>query len=885
MSRGLTGVAAIEVAKALGTEPITILEIDWPAVTKYADKDYSGIGGKILSVSGLDSAMKFGGTGVVGSISVTLDDSDGTIKALMSTTDVHKRPVNVYQAYAALAETDKFLVFTGEISSPFTWNEGTRQVSFDVVTRIEDTEIGFSPEQSDFDFISDAANGVAWPLVFGTSVRVPSVRLTEQVRGTSLSRFGAITQADLNTLCSNADAFANADIAKTIADANPGVTDENYETLIDALSSTSTALFTFIESLFFDSPEQETQVEAYKDTCISIALETRNQTLYAGNVIAADVQIDTLDVTIAGLEAQILAEEAKPLEGTGDEPWRDLALLAQLEVSLAAAESELGDAQTTKQNNLVSLLATNSTLASLEVTKTTLTTTILIFFPSTLLVEGGEDFPQSTPVNIIINGLRLAGSFSGQTFTVSNSRLPTEVNVQLAARENDNPNEFWIEDSTLQLKNKYCLIGGRWIIFVQNQDGNRCYFAPIVYEKTGEVTNGIDVREIYDPKLLTGFIQQTVVLMPEAWLGLVRSQSDNPDWANGLSNIANTDYSIEIGDIVYLDGEYKDLYIANLIPSTAVHEVAAFRVINGVRTLVPVPSRYYEVDLSESIAGQSATTIRFVRPLGQYNGEEWEEDIFVTLTSTVGPNTADIISYLLTTYSALTPDATTFAAVSAAIDEYPSHFPLLERVDTMATIERIAWQARCAAYIKGSTVYLKYLSAEEAALDTLTEADILRESFALEFTPTEDLVTKFTALWTKDHSEPEKLKFTIRNNTARYGDIEQEYDFFIYNVQALVEKSITFWSIRYSNTWKIVTFRTALTKLDFESLDTIALTLVDELIGTGTIKGVVESATFNSEADEIIFKVMTEVRIGELLPFTFFWPSTVTPGLIYTGSP
>ncbi len=42
------------------------------------------------------------------------------------------------------------LIFRGKISSPVVWSEGDRTVSFNIISQIEDAEIGFSPEEGQF---------------------------------------------------------------------------------------------------------------------------------------------------------------------------------------------------------------------------------------------------------------------------------------------------------------------------------------------------------------------------------------------------------------------------------------------------------------------------------------------------------------------------------------------------------------------------------------------------------------------------------------------------------------------------------------------------------------------------------------------------------------
>ncbi|KKM26979.1 hypothetical protein LCGC14_1579350, partial [marine sediment metagenome] len=482
------------------------------------------------------------------------------------------------------------------------------------------------------------------------------------------------------------------------------------------------------------------------------------------------------------------------------------------------------------------------------------------------------------------------GTFAGEIFTILAANTPVDVGIVLAVRQNTNSNEFWISDSSIILKGKFCWFGN-YLIYVDEQINTRCFFSPIIYERTGSFFVAANQKHVFEPKLLgpSDTISETSPLLRTTWLPVLDANAalfpgdftKLPTYANGRDNVEETDYAIEIGDIVYLATDYKEIHIANLIPSIEVKEVMAFRLVNGVEKLVSVPSRYYTINLSESIAGQTATTIRLNRPLTQYLGEDWKDGLYVSLISTEGPNTADIIEYIVDTYTEYTIDAASFAAVAASLTEYPSDFALLDREDALKVIEDIAWQARCAVFIVNDVIFIKYLAAEESEELTLTESDIDFGTFTLEFSETDELVTVFKALWSDDYSKEEGNQVVLRNNIPKYGKLEQEYDFFIYNIESLVVKSATFWMIRFSNTWKIAVFTTFLQTLQLEILDTVELDFNNQLVASAPIKGVVESADYNSENQKIEYRIWTSVRSGEMSTYGFAWPATADIALVY----
>ena len=154
--RNLTPDALTKIATKCGNEPVTIIEVQWAidgAIFQYADTAVESIPGQILEVSDLDNVVNISDSSSSQEISITLDDTDGKIKALMNIIDIHKRDVWVYQWFKGLTLDDKFLLFRGKINTPITWSEGAQTISFNVISQLEDKEIGFSPEEGQFPFI------------------------------------------------------------------------------------------------------------------------------------------------------------------------------------------------------------------------------------------------------------------------------------------------------------------------------------------------------------------------------------------------------------------------------------------------------------------------------------------------------------------------------------------------------------------------------------------------------------------------------------------------------------------------------------------------------------------------------------------------------------
>jgi hypothetical protein len=333
----------------------------------------------------------------------------------------------------------------------------------------------------------------------------------------------------------------------------------------------------------------------------------------------------------------------------------------------------------------------------------------------------------------------------------------------------------------------------------------------------------------------------------------------------------------EPGCEVFYIGEDDIVYVVNLLPSTILR-VAAWRTFDsGVRELVTVPSDLYTTRVS-NFNGYLVQELVLTQLLSRRN-EGWEDDLYVSSESSVGPNTVNILIWLIQKYTNFAIDATSFNLVKARLTVYPMAVPLLERSNILGVLKDIAFQARCALVLRNDTFFIRYLSEEPAADFTITEDDVLPGSLIITHTETEELVTKYIAEWIFDHSKDKPNKAIYRYNLKTYGTQEETFDFFAYNVLKLVRKSATFWLIRMANTWRKVKLKTPMTKLQAEVFDVANVTLSD--LSPVSVKCIVEQATYDSAKFEMSFTLWTPIRSGETLPFNFAWPRNISVSLLW----
>ncbi len=675
-----------------GAESVCIVEVQWVddgQWNQYADKDFQGIPGVVNAMGTIESIVKMDSQGQSQQVILTLSDVSGNLKDVINNNDIHGRTVRIYQLFEGLPIGEKFQLFEGQINSPISWKEGDRTLTFTVTTKLEDKEIGFSPEEGNFPYIPDHLIGKAWPLAFGTVENIPGAHLKESATCESL---------------------------------NP-VYLEDPEAVWQGLSEISTDFFLrqieFDWDAYVELSEEEpwlSQEERYKRVV--------NQTEYT------KAQMGTMH------HSELLYQR-----GIVD-----------------LAEAQWG-------NNIY--------------------------------LSDGSNFPQGTPVYLILDRALFYGTVTGDTFVYTSKERLDYNRVE------------------------------RWSSF------NQSYLS-------------------YDTTTIT-------------YIDLIKQNT--PDL--GLM-------VVDAGTEVRLAGNDHVTYVANLLPSTILH-VKAYR--DG--KLVLINPRHW-TSSEEALGGYNIQMLTLLDPPVELGYDS--NDVYITLTSTVGPNTITIMEWLIDTYTDLSYDATEFALATTQLENYPSHFAFLDRKNIMQVLEEMAFQSRCAIWIQGGTFHVKYLSKEVDSVVTLTESDIEANSLELKTTSTEDLVTKFIAEWRRDYAANEKNSVILRHNVAKYGSKERVFDFYIYNIKELVVKSATFWIIRYANVWKELSLTTYLHKLATECFDTVLLDFDSNFVAETDVKSLVTGVSYNSKANEVQLDLWVPVKFGTMEQYDFTWPHDISVELKFPTS-
>ena len=948
--RTLNAGALTEIAKQYGNQPLIIISVDWKGdggVLMYSDKNLPGIPGKILEIGTINSQLT-PTTGNNAEVNVRLDDTDGTIKAIINYFDPHKRACNIYQYFGDMSTSDKFVIVKGVVTSPFTWNEGDRTVAFNVLTEIENKEVGFSLEETQIDFINSEDIGKTWPLVFGNCVHIPTAQIKKTNSCTLEEAFTIVDPTIAHKKQMLIQAYLSQELIR-----------QYFQSVFagaDAIApECRTILTNYIAAIKFE----DTLQEQFNLLLVELEQAKRDVADATNPVIKifAETHVTNVEAAMELLSAQMFtASQNKEL----------IEVNAETADKEAKIKKECIDRQLAAYNAMRSIYADYLDLTQQECEQTRLTKTVV-------RVQDGIKFPQNIPMDVLIKNVQWRVSFNGDLMTILAGPIPKYRNIPVTPAVADScenstigaftvPAGYDLRDTYIWCKNKNFPhpTGRMHILKVRAQEGTKVYFDLVAFEEAQDnssggggglinsqsqlpaftansltnMLNGASINPNFNPcKDLSNEVANLLgastlnTISKEEYDHLLKIQCNLPadELADSLIIVAPTPrdvYTIIGEDILELtevsgsplphwfdfgyntfveeipesgfwkaDPGSQILDINNIcelhvvnILPSTIKAVHCYRNTEDARFLAQVPSSFYAKNEAESWGGLTLTTLRLKVPMAWHN-DGWEDTLYVTLESSVGSNVVDILEHLIETYTNKTVDATSFNYVRTLFGtKYPANFPLFTRPNVFEILNQIAWQARCVLILSNDVFYLKYLAEEPTSNATITDSDVDLTTLKMTTQATEDITTKMTCTWRPNHLPEEPQYVILRNNVAKYGLHERDVDFFIYNIQELVVKSATFWLIRESNSWKQVSFDTFLTKLELETYDTITLDLNGDYFSTSPVKAVIVDNVYNSTDHTISINCWLPVRMGEMTQYPFAWPAGLAADVEYVAT-
>jgi hypothetical protein len=746
--RTVTPQAQVLLSQNMGTEWIVLLEVDWVdnGTLLYSDQEFGSARPVILEMAGFDGSMMLEGSSDTQELALTLDDVDGHLRAIYNANDIHKRPARVYIQPKSLSSIHKILVFRGEIVTPIEWDEAQRTLRFNVLSKLQEKQVGFSMEEGDFPNIPDEALGKAWPLVFGQVCHLPAVKVRAPRRG--------------------------------YLEGGVGIHDFTLEPRI---------------------------CQAIKIQCPSQSTGNQSNALLGPN---------------GGMTMTVAKTIGPDLECV-NRRFGEICKLKDLQTQQMAYEYD------------------------------------------TFNVYNGSSFPQGVVTTVFIENAIFKGVFTGNVFSIHQRQHPEYATFNHVPCKNIRTQGYGMVVGRAQIggtDNTIQGAGGQWIL-----DGTSILNTSATWTPA---TNGTTFTASQNTAQAFASCEEALVATP----GLVGGPKESWEYYDAMEDAGF--FWAPAGSEVYIEAESEILYIASLLPGT-VDGVAAFRTApNGFRYLTEVPASYYTV-YETDYQGYQVVEIGMNKDLKLYN-DQWDDDIYVSFTSSVGPNPCDIIEWLIDRYTDLTVDAASFAAVHALVVNYPNNFYLTDRPDVYKLINDIAYQSRCAVYVRNSVMFIRYLPTEPASVRTLSESDILTGTFQESLSVTEEVYTTHNIKWQKagaavqDNEEPER-KLVLKYNVDKYGTVAQDWDYYTYNLYDLVLKSATFWLIRKANSWKRVKFSLPLKHMDLDVLDCVTINVAQ--FSSTPVKCIIETMTIDPNENTVTLDCWTPVRSGETTPYFWAWPA------------
>ena len=742
--RTVTANAQAYLDQNLGTEYVVILEVEWveDGSIFYSGQDVEGCQAKILQMGDLDTSMILEGSSDSQDLSVVLDDTDSSIRAIYNANDIHKRPAQVYILPKGLELIDKILIFKGELVTPIEWDETQRSASFNILSKLNSTQVGFSMEEGDFPNIPDEALGKAWPLVFGQVCHLPAVKVRAPRRG--------------------------------YLESGVGIHDFTLDPRI---------------------------CQALKIQCPSQSVGTQSTYSQGANNVWSIATGKTLGPDLECVNRR----------------FGEICRLRDLLDQQVAHEYD------------------------------------------SFNVYNGVSFPQDESVTIFVDNALFTGTFSGNTFSVDYRQHPDYATFN---------HQECRDVPELGYGNTF-----------QSQ-GAGGYWTAVSFKTSTKFDSRYSNLWIPHPTM-TAFTldhqtQEQAFANCDAALvstpGMIGGPKDS--WAYYDEMTASDFFWAPSGSEVYMESESEILYIVSLLPGT-VDGVAAYRVApNGFRYLTEVPADYYTV-YETDYNGYQVVEIGMNKALKLYD-DQWEDQIYISFTSSVGPNPCDIIEWLVNKYTDLTVDSTSFTAVKSSLVNYPKNFYLTTRPDVYDLIQDIAYQSRCSVYIRNDVVYIRYLSLEPSSVRTLNESDILIGSFVEFLSETEDVYTTHNVTWRKSGAAVRgdqniDRKLILKYNVDKYGTVEEDWDYYSDNLYELVLKTATFWLIRKANSWKKVKFKLPIKHMDLDVGDCVSLDVTQ--FSSSPVKVIIEKMALNPDDNNLDVECWTPIRTGETTPYYWAWPA------------
>ncbi len=283
---------------------------------------------------------------------------------------------------------------------------------------------------------------------------------------------------------------------------------------------------------------------------------------------------------------------------------------------------------------------------------------------------------------------------------------------------------------------------------------------------------------------------------------------------------------IPAGSSVRFLGDYPLVSVINCLGGKILG-VYAYRQTEGAHALVAVAKNLWKSITIKAVPDGVVTTqpsfnalgIMLKMPLSSLFLQQWDDQLYVSYKSKIGPSVKDIFRFLIATYTVYTYDHVSFSA----LPDFQVNFATTDQKDVMVQIKEICFQCNFAVWLSEGRFHFKYLPFQTANVVDIGLDDIIKDTLEIGISPTENIVTKIHAAWHVNYQYDTRNYLQFRYNDFRYGVHPLDVDYYCFQDPESIMQSMMFWLYRKGNTWKRLKFSLPLQFIRLELFDNVHL--------------------------------------------------------------
>jgi len=330
---------------------------------------------------------------------------------------------------------------------------------------------------------------------------------------------------------------------------------------------------------------------------------------------------------------------------------------------------------------------------------------------------------------------------------------------------------------------------------------------------------------------------------------------------------------------LHISPSYPLRFVVNCLGGT-INEVYAYKTVEGSHRLTNVPKEYWVTDSINTTASGVVSTVPTFTALGVYTklplssflNEFWDDQVYVSYVSNIGPALTQILTFLITTYTTYTYNLSGIGAAGG----FSCSFATVEQKDIMTQIKEICFQCNVAVWLSEGVFHFLYLPGTPSAVSSIGLSDVIAETLEIGITTTENIITKIKAAWFFTYELDTRNYYSARYNDFRYGMHELDVDYYCFQDMNTIAASVLFWLYRKGNTWKRLKFSLPLAYVTLNIFDVVTLNAdVVNLYQLGThgqsVKASVVGLSINTDTFLLDIELELPIYVGSMKNSPAYW--------------